>query len=139
MLQGVRNPAAFGGTSDVGTMRPDRFDSRSFTGSEVIANKMRQLLRHNQGRFGDPVTGAYAALQAEIAGQSAANQDRPLQNAMQGQAQAMGAATAADDVAGEIGHSMAETAIEYVLHDGTTSLSMAATSGTESEIKFSCL
>ncbi len=113
-LTGCSNPAAFEGTSSVGCMRPDNFDSRCFTGPETTANKIKQVFDANQNKFSDPVTGAYAAVSAEIAEQSAANADRPLQNAMQGQAQAMGCATAAADVCGELGHTMADTAIEYV-------------------------
>ncbi|MBX9670545.1 MAG: hypothetical protein K2X93_23285 [Candidatus Obscuribacterales bacterium] len=113
-LAGCSNPVAFEGTSSVGCMRPDNFDSRCFTGPEVTANKIKQVFDANQNKFSDPVTGAYAAVSAEIASQSAANADRPLQNAMQGQAQAMGCATAAADVCGELGHTMADTAIEYV-------------------------
>ncbi|MDZ4833558.1 MAG: hypothetical protein SGJ27_07235, partial [Candidatus Melainabacteria bacterium] len=71
---------------------------------------------------GELTSAAQAVNNATSNAQKAALEGRTMQNAQAGQAGAAGAATEGADVAGEIGHDMAETAISYTstyLHNFT--------------------
>ena len=103
---------ATGEGSVPGSRTPGTEIGRTFRGPKSIARRGRQVGKM-LGVYPDSSTGPLAALESVLLPQRAAMESRPLQNAMIGQGQAMGAATCAADVAGEIGHNMSQTAINF--------------------------